>query len=155
MRGRCVKKNVVCDHFPHLERFLCPPPTRKKHDLTSQARPSLPFSTLSEKDEGFPRCSSANTGIGNSLAVQCLRLSALTVKSLGSGPGWETKILQAAWCNLYIQWLSQAFLQCLLTSACVWGMTSQLLLQKLPTSCGRVNQTQKPRHLEEGKNQCK
>ena len=96
MRGRCVKKNVVCDHFPHLERFLCPPPTRKKHDLTSQARPSLPFSTLSEKDEGFPRCSSANTVIGNSLAVQCLRLSALTVKSLGSGPGWETKILQAA-----------------------------------------------------------
>lgn len=105
MRGRCVKKNVVCDSFPHLERFLCPPPTRKEHDLTRQARPSLPFSTLSEKDEGFPRYPSANTVIGNSLAVQCLGLSALTVKSLGSGPGWETKILQVAWCNLYIQWL--------------------------------------------------
>ena len=36
---------------------------------------------------------------GNSLAVQWLGLSALTVRGLGSIPGWGTKVLQAARCG--------------------------------------------------------
>ena len=35
--------------------------------------------------------------LGNSLAVQWLGLSALTVIALGSSPGWGTKILQTTW----------------------------------------------------------
>ena len=36
--------------------------------------------------------------LGNSLATQWLGLHALTAKSLGSIPGWETKVPQAAQC---------------------------------------------------------
>ena len=40
-----------------------------------------------------------NNFMGNSLVVQWLRLWDFTTVGLGSIPGWEIKILKAAWLN--------------------------------------------------------
>ena len=74
--------------------------TERRHNLQHcLAHTLFPLTKIDKPNKKYDLESPRSWETGNSLSVQWLGLRALTVKDLGSIPGWGTKIPQALRCS--------------------------------------------------------